>query len=170
MQHFIQSARIATMGWKLVGKNGFLENPDEGWTSPSLRTLYANMLTEQRLGIVYRVVNMLVYFDPMAMCDLPSDLILAPLPAKKQLWEAGDEFVWKAAGQREMGAKTAFGLATHGGLVKLEDRELSCSDAWLPYKCLETRGQPRSTASWEEWCSGIDGFGGLVMLAASLIA
>lgn len=87
MQHFIQSARIATMGWKLVGKNGFLENPDEGWTSPSLRTLYANMLTEQRLGIVYRVVNMLVYFDPMAMCDLPSDLILAPLPAKKQLWK-----------------------------------------------------------------------------------
>jgi hypothetical protein len=134
------------------------------------KNFYANILTEQRLGIVYRVVNMLVYFDPMAMCDLPSDLILAPLPAKKQLWEAGDEFVWKAAGQREMGAKAAFGLATHGGLVKLNDRELSCSDAWLPYKCLETRGQPRSTASWEEWCSGIDGFGGLVMLAASLIA
>jgi hypothetical protein len=22
---------------------------------------------------------------------------------------------------------------------------------------------------WEEWCTGIDGFGGLVMLAASLI-
>lgn len=112
---------------------------------------------------------MLVYFEPMAMCDLPSDLILAPLPAKKQLWEAGDEFLWKAAGQREMGAKAAFGLATDGGLVRLDDRELSCSDAWLPYKCLETRGQPRSTASWEEWCSGIDGFGGLVMLAASLI-
>ncbi|UKZ65756.1 uncharacterized protein TrAtP1_006949 [Trichoderma atroviride] len=126
--------------------------------------------SRRRLGIVYRVVNMLVYFEPMAMCDLPSDLILAPLPAKKQLWEAGDEFVWKAAGQRGMGDKGAFGLATHGGLVKLDDRELSCSDAWLPYKCLETRGQSRSTASWEEWCSGIDGFGGLVMLAASLIA
>ncbi|UKZ91161.1 uncharacterized protein TrAFT101_006155 [Trichoderma asperellum] len=126
--------------------------------------------SRRRLGIVYRVVNMLVYFEPMAMCDLPSDLILAPLPAKKQLWEAGDEFGWKAVGQREMGAKAAFGLATHGGLVRLDDRELSCNDAWAPYKCLDTRGQPRSTASWEEWCSGIDGFGGLVMLAASLIA
>ncbi|KAL6905044.1 hypothetical protein GGI43DRAFT_298915 [Trichoderma evansii] len=125
--------------------------------------------SRRRLGIIYRVVNMLVYFEPMAMCDLPSDLVLAPLPAKKQLWEAGDEFVWKAAGQGETGAKAAFGLATHGGLVRLDDRELSCNDAWLPYKCLETRGQPRSAASWEEWCSGIDGFGGLVMLAASLI-
>ncbi|KAL7926098.1 hypothetical protein ACQKWADRAFT_174407 [Trichoderma austrokoningii] len=126
--------------------------------------------SRRRLGIVYRVVNMLVYFEPMAMCDLPSDLILAPLPAKKQLWEAGDEFVWKAAGEREVEAKAAFGLATHGGLVRLDDLELSCNDAWLPYKCLETRGQPRSIARWEEWCSGIDGFGGLVMLAASLIA
>lgn len=112
---------------------------------------------------------MLVYFEPAAMCDLQKDLILAPLPAKKQLWEAGDEFVWKAESVREPGVQTAFGLAANGELVKLDEGQLYCSDAVLLYKSLDARTPSRSTANWEEWCSGMDGFGGLVMLAASLI-
>ena len=112
---------------------------------------------------------MLVYFEPAAMCDLQRDLILAPLPAKKQLWEAGDEFGWMAESEREPGVQTAFGLAANGELVKLDEGQLYCRDAVLLHKCLDARTPSRSTANWEEWCSGMDGFGGLVMLAASLI-
>jgi len=112
---------------------------------------------------------MLIYFEPAAMCNMPTEFILAPLPAKKQLWEAADEFAWKAESQREPGVETAFGLAADGELVKLYEGQLSCSDAWLPYGSLDTRTPSRSNTSWEEYCSGIDGLGGLIMLAASLI-
>jgi hypothetical protein len=121
------------------------------------------------MAVVYRVVNMLIYFEPAAMCNMPTDLILAPLPAKKQLWEASDEFAWKVESQREPGIQTSFGLAADGELVKLDDGRLSCSDAWVSDQTLDARTSSRSVARWEEWCAVTDGFGGLVMLAASLI-
>lgn len=127
------------------------------------------ILTEyQRLCVVYQIVNMLVYFEPAAMCDLQRELTLAPLPAKKQLWEAGDEFVWKAESERGPGAQTSFGLAANGELVQLDKGQLYSSDAVLLCNSLDARPPPRSTANWEEWYSEMDGFGGLVMLAASL--
>lgn len=107
---------------------------------------------------------MLIYFEPAGMCDLPKDLFMAPLPAGRQFWEACDEFAWRAEGRKEPGLRTSFGLAADGELVRLDERRLSCSDAWLA-----CQPQPDNTASWEEWCAGIDGFGGLVMLAASLM-
>ncbi|KAI1390579.1 uncharacterized protein F4822DRAFT_155041 [Hypoxylon trugodes] len=125
--------------------------------------------SRRRLAVVYRVVNMLIYFEPAAMCDLPSDFALAPLPARKQLWEAGDEFAWKLESQRDSGIQVSFGLAADGEIVKLDESQLSCGDAWLSRQSIDAKTPSRSTASWEEWCSGIDGFGGLVMLAASLI-
>ena len=103
------------------------------------------------------------------MCDLQMDLILAPLPAKKQLWEAGDEFAWKAEREREPGPQTDFGLAANGELVKLDEGQLYGSDAVLLYKSLDARTPSRINENWEEWCAGMDGFGGLVMLAAALI-
>ncbi|KAI1455217.1 hypothetical protein F4805DRAFT_459960 [Annulohypoxylon moriforme] len=125
--------------------------------------------SRRRMAVIYRVVNMLIYFEPATMCDLPTDFILAPLPAKKQLWEARDEFAWKAESQKEPGIQVSYGLAADGDLVKIDDGRLSCSDAWLEYQSLDVSKPPNSTANWEEWCAGIDGFGGLVMLAASLI-
>lgn len=105
------------------------------------------------------------------MCNLHTDLILAPLPAMKQLWEAGDEFAWKTESERDPGVSTAFGLATNGDLVKLDEgQQLYGSDAVLFRRSLDARTPPQSTANWEEWCSGMDGLGGLVLLAASLIA
>ena len=97
------------------------------------------------------------------------DLILAPLPAKKQLWEASSDVMWKAEIEREAGLQTDFGLAANGELVKINEGQLYCGDAVLLYNSLDTRSQSRSTEHWEEWCSGMDGFGGLVMLAASLV-
>lgn len=122
-----------------------------------------------RLGVVYRVVNMLVYFDPVAMCDLPNDLVLAPLPAKRQLWEASDEFAWKIESQQELGVQVAFGLASDGNVVRLDEGRLSCSDAWMSRQASDAERPSRYAANWEDWCSGMDGFGGLVMLAASLV-
>jgi hypothetical protein len=119
----------------------------------------------ERLSVVYKVVNMLVYFEPAAMCELQKDLFIAPLPAKKQLWEADSEVVWKTEREREPWAQTAFGLAANGELVQLDEGQRYCSDAVLLYNPADL-----GTASWEEWCSGMDGFGGLVMLAASLMA
>ena len=128
-----------------------------------------SVLTESRLAVVYRVLDMLVYFEPAAICTLQSDLLIAPLPGKKQLWEAGDESVWKAESEREPKTGTAFALAASGELVQLEHDQLYYSHAVLLYRPFEV-AIPSKTAAWEEWCSGMDGFGGLVMLAASLIS
>jgi hypothetical protein len=112
---------------------------------------------------------MLVYFEPAALCTLQSDLILAPLPAKKQLWEASNEILWSLEVARDPGARNAFALAANGELVKLSENQHYCGDSLLLYKSLDDGTPKRSISSWEEWCSGMDGFGGLVMLAASLI-
>lgn len=123
----------------------------------------------KRLGVVYRVVNMLVYFDPSAMCHLPDDLVLAPLPARRQLWEAGNESAWGTERHREPpGAQVSFGLTAGGEVVRLDEDRLSCGDAWVSPRRASDAGTVPSQG-WEEWCSGMDGFGGLVMLAASLL-
>ena len=129
---------------------------------------------EKRLSVIYRVVNMLVYFEPAAMCDLPTDLLLAPLPARKQLWEAGDEFAWKSERGRDPGAHaTAFGLTANGELFRLYDSDrLYCGSHMelVRQRSVNDCETPSSSAeNWEEWCSGMDGMGGLVMLAASLV-
>ncbi|KAF2691753.1 hypothetical protein K458DRAFT_381593 [Lentithecium fluviatile CBS 122367] len=125
--------------------------------------------SRRRLAVVYRVVNMLVYFEPASLCELQADLIIAPLPARKKLWEASDGFAWKAETESDPGAHDAFGLAANGELVQLEDCRSYCSATVLNYKSLEVSTSPRDAAPWESWCSGMDGFGGLVMLAATLV-
>ncbi|KAI9708235.1 MAG: hypothetical protein M1820_004189 [Bogoriella megaspora] len=126
--------------------------------------------SKRRLCVVYQVMGMLVYFEPAAMCDLQQwNLILAPLPARKQLWEASDEFAWKVERDSEPGFQTAFGLAANGELIKVEDGQIHCKDPVLLNTPAGATDPPTNTANWEEWCSGMDGFGGLVMLAASLV-
>lgn len=139
--------------------------------STHLRTASEELLIniEKRVCVIYQVVNMLVYFEPAAMCNLQPDLLLAPLPAKRQLWEAGDAFSWKAERKRELGVRSAFGLATNGELVSVDESQLYCGDAVLRHPSLDDSAPSRITANWEEWCAGMDGFGGLIMLTASLI-
>lgn len=112
-------------------------------------------------------MNTLIYFEPAKLCNLQKDLILAPLPAKKHLWEAGDEYMWKMESERGSWTETDFGLATSGELVKIDEGQIYCSDKALPNGLSDA--PLRSTANWEEWCSGMDGLGGLIMLTASLI-
>jgi hypothetical protein len=109
----------------------------------------------RRLCIVYQIINMLVIFEPVVLCSLhESDLVLSQLPSRRKLWEAGDEYAWQAASQRDVDVQSVYGVAAvTGDLVKVEDMGLAT----------------RSSAQWEDWCSGMDGMGGLVMLAASLV-
>lgn len=95
------------------------------------------------------------------MCEHRNDLVLAPLPARKQLWEASDEVTWKSERDKDSTAQIDFGLASNGDLVKLRKRQSHYEDAMHLQKS-------ETTANWEEWCSGMDSFGGIVMLAASL--
>lgn len=103
------------------------------------------------------------------MCNLPADLIFAPLPARKQLWEAHDEHLWKAESELEPRFDTDFGLAANGELVKVDEGDRYCGGAVILPTSDDSNIPPTSAPNWEEWCSGMDGFGGLVMLAASLI-
>ncbi|KAF2727964.1 hypothetical protein EJ04DRAFT_450276 [Polyplosphaeria fusca] len=123
--------------------------------------------SRQRLAIVYRVVNMLVYFEPSTFCTLQSDLILAPLPSKKQLWESNDSVSWARERVRE--PHIYYALAASGDVVRLDEGQAFCAGAELLYKPLEVATPLRSPSSFEEWCAGMDGLGGLVMLAASLV-
>lgn len=135
---------------------------------------------------------MLIYFEPSGDCDSRgTGLILAPLPARKQLWEANDEIAWKVETDRESKSgprtdttetflssqSTAFGLATNGELVSLDMRQGQnfCMNAALSLRTQQSllNGEKMSSskgrANWEDWCAGMDGLGGLVMLAASLL-
>ncbi|KAE9369668.1 hypothetical protein N431DRAFT_427836 [Stipitochalara longipes BDJ] len=138
----------------------------------SLKNSWKDWIFEEsrrRLCVVYKIVNMLVYFEPAAMCDMKTELVIAPLPAKKQLWEADNESVWKAESEREPGARTEFGLAANGELVTLDEGAIYCGDAAFLNKPLDGKSLSRRTENWGEWSSGMDGFGGLVMLAASFV-
>nr|POE90240.1 hypothetical protein CFP56_20707 [Quercus suber] len=109
----------------------------------------------RRVCVIYQIANMLVYFEPAAMCEKPLDFFLAPLPARKQLWEAGDALSWRTEVEK---GTDAFGLASNG--------EISYLNEYPANGLLRNRS---SIGPWEQWCSGMDGFGGLVMLAATLL-
>lgn len=112
---------------------------------------------------------MLVYFEPAGLCHLQgTDIIMAPLPSKKQLWEAQDEATWLAQSVETQSSRTTFALAGNGELVKLDLDQL-CGNGLGPTQHFLKEAPPTTTTeNWDEWCSGMDNLGGLVMLAASL--
>ncbi|KAA8619664.1 hypothetical protein PtrSN002B_001259 [Pyrenophora tritici-repentis] len=132
--------------------------------------------SRRRLAVIYRILNKLIFFGPAAMCDMPAEFVIAPLPAKRQLWEAKNAEEWKLESQKEPREQVSYALAVDGEIVKLDQRRLSCRDAWLPYtpsdeyrnlQNLQNRNS-NSAAWWAEWCSGMDSMGGLILLAASM--
>jgi len=159
-----------------AGKTGFTKNPGEGTLIIPITVPYSFTKTHDRLAVIYRVLNKLVFFDPAAMCDMPTEFVVAPLPARRQLWEARDAEEWQRQRQNELREEASFALAVDGEIVKLDQRRLSCRDAWLPYipsndeitSQIHTSRASRSAACWTEWCSGMDSMGGLIMLTASM--
>lgn len=135
---------------------------------------------------------MLVYFEPAGMGDIHGkDLVLAPLPFKKQFWEANNAQTWRSEIDRDPEAiQSAIGLASNGNLVKINgdgshtycrpDIDIIPPAPPLNYdypydynfgheSSLMSPNYVETTVKWEEWCAGMDSFGGLIMLAASLV-
>lgn len=143
---------------------------------------------------------MLVSFEPADMCVADGEVLLAPLPAQKQLWEAPDQHAWQRDGEMESVQYIEFGLTKSGQLVKLGGGGGVTVDAAASSSSTVGRPDPTATAAtgttatmttgptsgsmgamaaqptgattvlkWNEWCSGMDGIGNLVMLAACLI-
>ena len=159
-----------------AGKTGFIKNPGEGTLIIPITVPDSLTNTYDRLAVIYRILNKLVFFDPAAMCDMPTEFVIAPLPAKRQLWEAQDAEEWQRQRQNEPREEASFALAVDGEIRRLDQRRLSCRDAWLPYipsndetpSQIFTSRASRSAACWAEWCSGMDSMGGLIMLTASM--
>ena len=136
------------------------------------RPSWENWILEEsrrRLSLVMRIINMLVYFQPVNLCTLPKDLLLAPLPARKRLWEAPEAHTWKLESE---GHDETYGMAKSGELVRLNESSLLFDHTDLireKFCGAESYSKKiRNVAAWEDWLSNTDGFGGLVMLAASL--
>ncbi|CAG9980901.1 unnamed protein product [Clonostachys byssicola] len=118
----------------------------------------------------HRVIDMLVHFEPAAMCPFyNTSLVLAPLPARKQLWKADNASNWYR--ERELGtsSQTSFALFANGELVSMAEVPSRVGDWKRNTELLNPEPRPENTANWNEWCSGMDEFGSLVMLVASFI-
>ena len=126
-------------------------------------------LTPCRICVIYRVVNMLVYFEPASMCNLRDDLVIAPLPARRQLWEANNYSTWQSEVESKPDTEATFGLDKNGELVHVNESQLHNESATLAFMERKNETSQHNSGSWEEWCSGMDSFGALVMLAASFV-
>lgn len=146
----------------------FTGNTQPALHSDGLTSSWKDWILEEsarRLCVVYQVLGMLVHFEPAAMCD-GADVVLGPLPSRKQLWEASDEKAWNMESEREPGLQKTFGLAANGDLVRVDEGQLRRGDAVLHQRSYDQTTSSWAAANWEDWCSGMDGFGGLIMLAA----
>ncbi|KAK1760076.1 hypothetical protein QBC47DRAFT_366346 [Echria macrotheca] len=148
-------------------------------TEPDIPSTWNDWIFEEsrrRLCVVYQIINMLVFFEPAAMCHLhTTDILIAPLPAPRPLWEAVEESSWRTERSHISSYSPRddeiYALAGSGEIVKLKQARPPCHEevAAMVRKPKDADGLLRSTASWDEWLTGMDGLGGLVMLAASLI-
>ena len=125
------------------------------------------MLTNPRLCVLFQIINLLVHFEPASLCESDSEIALSPLPTQKQVWEASDEHAWKLESETESDANSEFALTKNGSLLRLNEGEDAYANG-LTMSCNNTM-KSHSMVKWNEWYSGMDSIGGLVMLAASLI-
>ena len=122
------------------------------------------------MSALFRRVGMIVHLDPTTLCELQSDLVIAPLPSKKELWEASSQASWRLEAQKEYKVPSVFGLAGDGELLEIRTGKTFCAEHSTGYdSTIGETGTGRTVADWEEWCLGMDGFGGLIMLAASFV-
>jgi hypothetical protein len=112
------------------------------------------------MALTFRTIALLFSTEPAGACVLVDGFILAPLPGRKQLWEARDENEWLAARSWD---ESVFGIKPGGKMAKL-DAFVAIGDGDLGGEVDEAE----SSRNWVEWCAGMDGLGALVMLAGSL--
>jgi hypothetical protein len=103
--------------------------------------------------------------EPGNGCTTEYGLVISPLPARKQLWEARDETIWTVESCRDVKGQGVFGLMTDGMMVKLNGcQSVTDIEAFLAQPASWTE----SGSNWQEWCSSMDGLGTLIMLVAAL--
>ncbi|KAF1851288.1 uncharacterized protein K460DRAFT_273591 [Cucurbitaria berberidis CBS 394.84] len=121
--------------------------------------------SRRRLALVCKCTRMLFSLEPIRGCVMQDGFLLAPLPARKQLWEARDEYSWMLENRRDVGVPSVFGIMLDGQMVKLNEPQALLSGQGIS---VQSERSKESSVNWQEWCSGMDGLGALVMLAASL--
>jgi hypothetical protein len=119
-----------------------------------------------RMALTFRIIGLLFSTEPAGTCVLNDGFLLAPLPARKQLWEADNELHWMMAKSRDVGGDAAYGMKADGQMAKMNVYPL-LSDGMSELSARRL-SESESSANWSEWCAGMDGLGALVMLAASL--
>lgn len=139
-----------------IARSGLYSGPDRrDWIFEESR---------RRLALVYQILKMLYSLDPTTSCVEPDGFLLAPLPGRKQLWEAPDEQSWMEEKSRDGPVSSVFGVLTGGQMVKLQEQQIVMPNEYgLPSEMVE-EGSGRN---WQEWFSGMDGLGALVTLATA---
>jgi hypothetical protein len=104
-------------------------------------------------------------------CTQYDSYAIAPLPARKQLWDAHDEHHWLTEKSKEVDADQVFGLKMSGRMTKVSTfQDVQGTQLALMLVRQREPAEEESEEHWREWCSGMDDLGALVMLAASLRA
>ena len=120
-----------------------------------------------RFALIYQIIKMLYSMDPASACAEPDGFLLAPLPSKKQLWDAPDEPSWTTEKIRDGGFPNVFGVLSNGQMIRTQEHHVILEGE---VGLSEGMASEESAANWQEWCAGMDGFGALVTLAASLVS
>lgn len=126
--------------------------------------------SRRRWYVVFKCLGMLFTNDGSDGCTLSDSYAIAPLPAKKALWDACDEHDWLLEKSKE-NDDMVFGLNVSGGMAKLRTfRGVQESRSEIMLVRPRELTEDESEENWKEWCSGMDDLGALIMLAATLRA
>lgn len=121
--------------------------------------------SRRRLALIYQILKMLYSLDPATSCAEPDGFLLAPLPGRKQLWEASDAQSWAVEKGRDGLFPSVFGVLMGGQMVRVQELQVVMPDT-INFPLGIEEGE--SAANWQEWCGGMDGLGALVTIAVSL--
>lgn len=98
-----------------------------------------------------------------------------PLPASKLLWEAPNSSVWRSEVEAGTKSNGIFGLMANGQLMRLERSSRSEMDEQMIQNPMDWPRRDYSDEvwkageNWTDWAAGMDGYGYLIMIAASLV-
>lgn len=97
---------------------------------------------------------MLISMEGAGLCAAYPGFIVAPLPAKRTLWEAPTAEAWRSERNWNTNDREMYGMSLDGKLLKMHQDNglISCSPE-----------------SWDNWLPEMDSFGILIMIAASLL-
>jgi hypothetical protein len=147
---------------------------------PSSKVL--SLIVVCRTLCIFRLLSLLFDLSPAGVCSPAPGFLLMPLPTSKLLWEAHDAEAWRKEIATETKSNAIFGLLTNGQLMRLE--RYSTSEARDSMVCMDHTEEEklnlyysadhadeiwRSGENWADWAAGMDAFGFLIMVAASLV-